>query len=381
MMMMMMMAWYASPSLTFSHSLKFHFLYCNQKPQGVLRVEVIDDGAGIALEDQGNVFCEFSQMQRNALQGGGGSGLGLWISKRIIVMHNGTIGFRSEGRGKGCTFYFELPIFLASAFSAVDQVNQLGQQQVRSNDLLHWTLQSISSGRRRVARNLTLTSWHSHSLRRVHCDEDVLTALPNEIAAMEGAEYPPQRPNQVGTPPLFIRIRRSFGKEGNALIHRSHPGYITTSSHSSAVQGTNHRKSPKGASSYLHEYYPDLTRWGWGGVTDSPKAVMTPIAENLQMDGSTDVNAKQMSGEADRQDRQDPLDHERVPKLMEQGYSGPGRQLLPTLSFLIVVSVWYLFSSPLSSLPHILSPLSLASSLLAGRLSIESQDDSPYHRK
>eukprot|EP00597_Dinobryon_sp_UTEXLB2267_P007408 CAMPEP_0170095072 /NCGR_PEP_ID=MMETSP0019_2-20121128/27684_1 /TAXON_ID=98059 /ORGANISM="Dinobryon sp., Strain UTEXLB2267" /LENGTH=585 /DNA_ID=CAMNT_0010316625 /DNA_START=846 /DNA_END=2604 /DNA_ORIENTATION=+ len=76
---------------------------------GFLRVEVIDSGAGIALEDQPRVFGQFTQFSRNELQGGGGSGLGLWISRRIITSHQGTMGFTSNGKGCGCNFFFELP--------------------------------------------------------------------------------------------------------------------------------------------------------------------------------------------------------------------------------------------------------------------------------
>lgn len=78
---------------------------------GVFRVEVVDDGAGIAVEDQQRVFGEFAQFNRNALQGGGGSGLGLWISRRIIHLHNGKLGFSSRGCGLGSSFYFELPLY------------------------------------------------------------------------------------------------------------------------------------------------------------------------------------------------------------------------------------------------------------------------------
>eukprot|EP00597_Dinobryon_sp_UTEXLB2267_P002513 CAMPEP_0170059442 /NCGR_PEP_ID=MMETSP0019_2-20121128/1716_1 /TAXON_ID=98059 /ORGANISM="Dinobryon sp., Strain UTEXLB2267" /LENGTH=737 /DNA_ID=CAMNT_0010264689 /DNA_START=629 /DNA_END=2842 /DNA_ORIENTATION=+ len=78
---------------------------------GYLRVEVTDTGAGIAMENQENVFGEFAQFNRNKLQGGGGSGLGLWISRRIIDLHQGKMGFSSAGVGCGCSFYFELPLF------------------------------------------------------------------------------------------------------------------------------------------------------------------------------------------------------------------------------------------------------------------------------
>ena len=47
----------------------------------VLRVEVIDSGAGISKENQTKLFGQYVQFNANALQKGGGSGLGLWISK------------------------------------------------------------------------------------------------------------------------------------------------------------------------------------------------------------------------------------------------------------------------------------------------------------
>mmetsp|Transcript_30767 Transcript_30767/g.42093 ORF Transcript_30767/g.42093 Transcript_30767/m.42093 type:complete len:831 (+) Transcript_30767:70-2562(+) len=78
---------------------------------GYLRVEVTDTGAGIAKEHQESVFGEFAQFNRNKLQGGGGSGLGLWISRRIIDLHQGRMGFSSEGLGCGCSFFFELPLY------------------------------------------------------------------------------------------------------------------------------------------------------------------------------------------------------------------------------------------------------------------------------
>ena len=42
---------------------------------------------------------------------GGGSGLGLFITRAIVTKHGGTVGFDSEGLGHGCNFYFTLPAF------------------------------------------------------------------------------------------------------------------------------------------------------------------------------------------------------------------------------------------------------------------------------
>jgi len=79
------------------------------------RVEVTDSGSGIAAKDQKAVFGEFIQFNRNEQQQGGGSGLGLWISRRIIHMHEGSIGFASPGAGMGSSFFFELPIYAHEA--------------------------------------------------------------------------------------------------------------------------------------------------------------------------------------------------------------------------------------------------------------------------
>jgi len=75
----------------------------------LLRVEVQDDGIGIAAADLPRLFREFSQIDDSATRRYGGSGLGLAISRRIVEGMGGRIGVDSTP-GTGSLFWFELPV-------------------------------------------------------------------------------------------------------------------------------------------------------------------------------------------------------------------------------------------------------------------------------
>jgi CheY-like chemotaxis protein len=77
---------------------------------GLFKVTVKDSGVGISAENQLRLFGEGVQFHAKAHQGGGGSGLGLWISKKIVELHGGTIGGYSEGMGLGSTFHLKIPL-------------------------------------------------------------------------------------------------------------------------------------------------------------------------------------------------------------------------------------------------------------------------------
>eukprot|EP01035_Chromulina_nebulosa_P019615 gene19615-25524_t len=80
-------------------------------PKGVVRISVIDQGAGISKDNQKKLFGQYVQIDSNKLQNGKGSGLGLWLSKTIVDLHGGVIGVESQGEGKGSTFFVELPLY------------------------------------------------------------------------------------------------------------------------------------------------------------------------------------------------------------------------------------------------------------------------------
>lgn len=74
-----------------------------------MNISISDTGVGIDVASQSRVFREVFQFNPEVLQGGGGSGLGLLITKGIVEEHGGTISMHSEGTGRGCTFTVTLP--------------------------------------------------------------------------------------------------------------------------------------------------------------------------------------------------------------------------------------------------------------------------------
>jgi signal transduction histidine kinase len=73
-----------------------------------LKFEVVDQGKGIAPEDQELIFEKFRQATSPENPLVKGTGLGLAIAKALIEQHGGGIGVRSAP-GQGSTFYFTLP--------------------------------------------------------------------------------------------------------------------------------------------------------------------------------------------------------------------------------------------------------------------------------
>lgn len=80
------------------------------KPAGMVTVAVKDTGMGIAKENLGYLFQKFSRVKGSFLVQPGGSGLGLYVAKKIVDVHEGRIWAESAGEGKGTTFAFSLPI-------------------------------------------------------------------------------------------------------------------------------------------------------------------------------------------------------------------------------------------------------------------------------
>ena len=76
-------------------------------PEAV-RISVADQGLGIPAAEQQRVFEKFYRLDTELTRAGGGTGLGLYITRELVRRMGGTVSVESEP-GVGSTFTVELP--------------------------------------------------------------------------------------------------------------------------------------------------------------------------------------------------------------------------------------------------------------------------------
>jgi signal transduction histidine kinase len=74
------------------------------------QIQVIDTGIGIPSEYLPNVFTRFYRVDKSRARSGGGSGIGLTISKYWVEAHGGSLLAESPGASRGSTFTVDLPL-------------------------------------------------------------------------------------------------------------------------------------------------------------------------------------------------------------------------------------------------------------------------------
>ncbi|MEK7095682.1 MAG: PAS domain-containing sensor histidine kinase [Patescibacteria group bacterium] len=74
----------------------------------VIQIQVQDTGAGIPEDDIPHLFQKFYRVDSSMTRTIGGTGLGLYISRKIVEMYNGHIWVESQ-LGKGSVFFINFP--------------------------------------------------------------------------------------------------------------------------------------------------------------------------------------------------------------------------------------------------------------------------------
>jgi len=78
--------------------------------QGLIMIEIRDTGEGMEKGEIEHLFESFSRGQAGEKLWTGGSGLGLYVARKFVEMHDGKVWAESEGLGKGSAFFIELPV-------------------------------------------------------------------------------------------------------------------------------------------------------------------------------------------------------------------------------------------------------------------------------
>ncbi len=102
-----------------------HIMVTLDHADGEVALQVRDDGIGVAASEQRHLFTKFFRAENARTQRPDGTGIGLYLAKKIIDAHGGRLVFRST-LGEGSTFGFRLPV---AKLCVVDHAHDLRDDQ------------------------------------------------------------------------------------------------------------------------------------------------------------------------------------------------------------------------------------------------------------
>jgi signal transduction histidine kinase/CheY-like chemotaxis protein len=89
-------------------------------PPNSIEIRTTDSGIGIEADKMDRIFNAFEQGQSSITRRFGGLGLGLAISKAMVLAHGGMIKAESQGKGRGATFIVTLETVPTPAAALID---------------------------------------------------------------------------------------------------------------------------------------------------------------------------------------------------------------------------------------------------------------------
>ena len=100
-----------------------------EEDQAVVRVR--DNGIGLAPESLAAIFDMFVQVDRSLERTQAGLGVGLTLSRQLVLLHGGTIEAKSAGVGQGSEFTVRLPLAGGAPATADPEARRLRARQSR----------------------------------------------------------------------------------------------------------------------------------------------------------------------------------------------------------------------------------------------------------
>lgn len=97
-------------------------ILCSIDSRRILSIKVSDNGIGISDADQKKLFKRFYRGENAINSKETGSGIGLLLTKKMTLLHKGTITFTSTA-GEGTTFTVRIPVSQES-YAAIETVNR-----------------------------------------------------------------------------------------------------------------------------------------------------------------------------------------------------------------------------------------------------------------
>jgi signal transduction histidine kinase/ligand-binding sensor domain-containing protein/HPt (histidine-containing phosphotransfer) domain-containing protein/BarA-like signal transduction histidine kinase len=175
-------------------------------------IDITDTGIGIAAEHLSTIFESFEQITGDETRNGGGTGLGLAVSKQLVELHGGKITVSST-LNKGSTFSFTLPVYSVdesdlNEFSAtIDAQNEQTKQQLSRLQVLDDTIEylpldtEVSSG--------SGVSKQNSNFRVLIVDDDAINrqVLSNYLLPLD-----------------YQLFQANGGEQALALIHKASEG-------------------------------------------------------------------------------------------------------------------------------------------------------------
>ncbi|HYW50601.1 MAG TPA: PAS domain S-box protein [Gemmatimonadaceae bacterium] len=146
-----------------------------EQQKGDIVVSVRDSGIGIPADALPNIFGMFSQVEGALSRSHGGLGIGLFLVRRLVEMHGGTVSVSSDGIGCGSEFVVRLPIVVEA---------ETGGNGTRPAGLLGALPESslrilIVDDNRDAAESLErLLSMMGNTTRAVHDGESAIALVP-----------------------------------------------------------------------------------------------------------------------------------------------------------------------------------------------------------